>query len=193
MDSFFGIGFLELAFIAILALIVLGPERLPRAMRDVAKLIKQLRDISNEFTSQFSEELKVLDELNPQKIMNDLMQDATSTSSSETAKKSKPGTTSKTAVAQKTDKPLAEPNPSSAPAASSENEENSAVEVAEDQMPENSILPPTAGEAPAASDSLAPDAIASGSNGDSPDSMETNSPETSASESDAHDQTEKQA
>jgi sec-independent protein translocase protein TatB len=73
MDSFFGIGMFELVMIAVIALVVLGPERLPNAMREVAKWLKQLRQVSNEFQSQFSDELKILDELNPRRILNEAM------------------------------------------------------------------------------------------------------------------------
>lgn len=73
MDSFFGIGMFELIMIAIIALVVMGPERLPAAMREVAKWMKQVRHVSNEFTSQFSEELKMLDELNPRRILNEAL------------------------------------------------------------------------------------------------------------------------
>ena len=69
MDSFFGIGLFELMLIAIIALVVMGPERLPGAMRELAKYMRQLRQISGEFQSQFSEELQMLDELNPKRIM----------------------------------------------------------------------------------------------------------------------------
>lgn len=72
MDGFFGIGILELFLIAVLALIVLGPERLPGVMRDGAKYIRMLRKMTNEFTSQFSDELQALDELNPRKIFNEM-------------------------------------------------------------------------------------------------------------------------
>ena len=73
MDSFFGIGMFELIMIAIIALVVMGPERLPAAMREVAKWMKQVRHVSNEFKSQFSEELKMLDELNPRRILNEAL------------------------------------------------------------------------------------------------------------------------
>jgi sec-independent protein translocase protein TatB len=73
MDSFFGIGMFELVMIAIIALVVLGPERLPGAMREVAKYMRQLRQVSSDFQSQFSDELKVLDEINPRKLLNDAM------------------------------------------------------------------------------------------------------------------------
>ncbi len=72
MDGFFGIGFLELLVIAILALIVLGPERLPGVMREIARYIRQLRRLGSEFSSQFREELKVLDEMNPRKLLNEI-------------------------------------------------------------------------------------------------------------------------
>ena len=71
MDSFFGIGLFELILIAVIALVVLGPERLPGAMREVAKYMRQLRQISGEFQSQFSEELQLLDEINPKRIIDD--------------------------------------------------------------------------------------------------------------------------
>jgi sec-independent protein translocase protein TatB len=71
MDSFFGIGLFELVLIAVIALVVLGPERLPGAMREVAKYMRQLRQISGEFQSQFSEELQLLDEINPKRIIDD--------------------------------------------------------------------------------------------------------------------------
>ena len=57
MDSFFGIGIFELFLIAVIALVVLGPERLPGAMRTVAGYFRQIREVSSEFTSQFSEEI----------------------------------------------------------------------------------------------------------------------------------------
>uniref|UniRef100_A0A7C1FGD0 Sec-independent protein translocase protein TatB homolog n=1 Tax=Caldilinea aerophila TaxID=133453 RepID=A0A7C1FGD0_9CHLR len=73
MDSFFGIGVMELFLIAIIALIVLGPERLPGAMRSIANFMRQLRELSNEFTSQFSEEIKMLEEMDPRRIVSDAL------------------------------------------------------------------------------------------------------------------------
>ena len=75
MNSIFGIGPLELFFIAILALVILGPERLPGAIREGAKYFRMLRNMSGELTSQFSEELKALDDINPKKIMNEMMEE----------------------------------------------------------------------------------------------------------------------
>lgn len=73
MDGFFGIGISELFMIAVVALIVLGPERLPGALREVAKFIRMVRNMTNELTSQFGDEFKVLEDLNPQKILRDLV------------------------------------------------------------------------------------------------------------------------
>ena len=72
MDGFFGIGLLELFLIAILALVVLGPERLPGAMRQIAGYIREIRRMGNELTSQFSDELQVLDELNPKRLIDEI-------------------------------------------------------------------------------------------------------------------------
>ena len=73
MDGIFGIGPLELILIAVIALIVLGPERLPGVMREGARYIREIRKMGSELTSQFSDELKVLDELNPRKMINDAL------------------------------------------------------------------------------------------------------------------------
>jgi len=76
MDSFFGIGVFELFLIAVIALVVMGPERLPGAMRTIAGYMRQIRNISSEFTSQFSEEIKMLEEMDPRRIVNDVLDPA---------------------------------------------------------------------------------------------------------------------
>jgi sec-independent protein translocase protein TatB len=70
--SFFGIGFAELVFIMIIALIVLGPERLPGVIREVVKVVRHVRALFNELSSEFGEEIKTLDELNPKRILKEL-------------------------------------------------------------------------------------------------------------------------
>ncbi len=75
MDSFLGIGIAELFFIAILALVILGPERLPGALREVAKVIRYVRNLTSELTNQFGDEMKAFDDLNPQKILNEVLED----------------------------------------------------------------------------------------------------------------------
>ena len=104
MDGFFGIGIGELVLIAIVALIVLGPERLPSALREVAKFIRWLRNLSREFTDQFGDEFKALEDLNPRRILQDAI---TSIDEEEKAKEEpksvkKPATTVKTTPAKPT-------------------------------------------------------------------------------------------
>lgn len=72
MDSFFGIGLPELFFIAVLALIFLGPERLPSTLRQIAKAWGYVRNLGRELTAQFSEEFKSLEDLDPRKILNEM-------------------------------------------------------------------------------------------------------------------------
>ena len=59
----FNIGLGELLFIAILVLVVVGPERLPRVMREFGRIVRQIRFVVNEMTSQFAEELQPIQEL----------------------------------------------------------------------------------------------------------------------------------
>ena len=168
MNSFFGIGFMELFFIAVLALIVLGPERLPGAIREVAKHARTLRSLSSELTSQFSEELKALDDINPQKILRELTEDPAeekkpaTPAKSATAKPSstnkattpKPGTngsgsTAKPATKQITATAAAVPMSGDATEDSSAANDAAVSETESTTEPENSILPPAADEATA--------------------------------------------
>jgi sec-independent protein translocase protein TatB len=72
MDNFLGIGLPELFFIAVIALIILGPERLPSTLRQVAKAWGYVRNLGRELTSQFSDEFKALEDLDPRKILNEM-------------------------------------------------------------------------------------------------------------------------
>ena len=49
----FGIGTGELLLIAFIALLVLGPERMPQLMRDVGKAMTDLRKTSDELQQEF--------------------------------------------------------------------------------------------------------------------------------------------
>jgi len=55
----FDISFSEIALIFVIALVVLGPERLPVAIRSVIKWIKAAKSIANTITSEISQELKI--------------------------------------------------------------------------------------------------------------------------------------
>ena len=48
-------GFLELALIAIIALIVVGPKDLPKLMREAGRFVAKARRMAGEFTSAFDQ------------------------------------------------------------------------------------------------------------------------------------------
>ncbi|GAA3548615.1 Sec-independent protein translocase protein TatB [Zobellella aerophila] len=55
----FDIGFWELIVIAVIGLLVLGPERLPVAIRTVSRLFKTVRDTANAVKTELAQELKM--------------------------------------------------------------------------------------------------------------------------------------
>lgn len=55
----FDIGFWELVLIGVVALVVLGPERLPVAIRTVAGWIRLIRSTANSVKSELEQELKL--------------------------------------------------------------------------------------------------------------------------------------
>jgi len=55
----FDIGFWELTFIAIIGLVVLGPERLPVAIRTIRSWITGVRKFSDTVKSEVTEELRI--------------------------------------------------------------------------------------------------------------------------------------
>lgn len=58
----FDIGFLELIIVGIIALLVLGPERLPVAARTVGKWLGRARRMTSQFTKEIDRQIE-LDEL----------------------------------------------------------------------------------------------------------------------------------
>ncbi len=58
----FGLGFMEILFIAIVAIIFLGPDKLPGAMVDIAKFIKNIKNAITDAKETLNEEVN-LDEL----------------------------------------------------------------------------------------------------------------------------------
>lgn len=79
---FFGqVGFGELLLIGLVGLIVLGPERLPKYAKDAGRLIRQLRAMAHNATSELRNELgpefKDLDprDLNPREMLRRLVED----------------------------------------------------------------------------------------------------------------------
>ena len=55
----FDIGFWELAVIGVIGLLVLGPERLPTAIRTVRGWVRGVRQFSNNVQAEIKEELRV--------------------------------------------------------------------------------------------------------------------------------------
>jgi len=57
--DFFGIGFLEVLLILVVALIIWGPKRLPEIARTLGKAMRALKKASNDLTSQVTRELDI--------------------------------------------------------------------------------------------------------------------------------------
>ncbi|MDQ2913730.1 MAG: twin-arginine translocase TatA/TatE family subunit [Chloroflexota bacterium] len=57
----FGIGAEELVLILIIALIVLGPDRMPKVARDIGRVVGDLRRTSDELREEFLNADKLLD------------------------------------------------------------------------------------------------------------------------------------
>lgn len=75
----FGIGWGELAIIAVVAMLVLGPERLPKYAADAGRLIRQLRrmaqDASVDLRAELGPEMADLDlrDLHPKRLVRDYL------------------------------------------------------------------------------------------------------------------------
>lgn len=86
----FDIGFWELALIAIIALLVLGPERLPGAARTAGRLIARAKRVVGNLRSEIERELDLseLNELRRQAELSELKElaDETQTTVSEVVK-----------------------------------------------------------------------------------------------------------
>lgn len=55
----FDIGFWELVLISVVGLVVLGPERLPHAIRSVSRFVGAARSMANSVKDELAHELKV--------------------------------------------------------------------------------------------------------------------------------------
>lgn len=60
--NFFGIGIPELMLILVIALIVFGPQRLPEIGRAIGKAVRDFREMSAGFTSEWEELSKEFEE-----------------------------------------------------------------------------------------------------------------------------------
>ena len=69
--NFFNIGTAELLLIFVIALIVVGPRRLPQIARDFGKILNDLRKMSQEFTKDLTQEPNAPSEENERSMTND--------------------------------------------------------------------------------------------------------------------------
>jgi len=53
------IGFSELLVVVVLAVLVLGPDKLPEAMKDLARLVKKVKKMWKDATSDITRELEM--------------------------------------------------------------------------------------------------------------------------------------
>lgn len=67
----FGVGTNELLIIALLAVIVLGPERLVKVAREAGKLVRSVKAYFSSLSDELKSELEVLDDIS--KDANDFM------------------------------------------------------------------------------------------------------------------------
>ncbi len=58
----FGIGLPEMAVIAIIALLVFGPKKLPEIGRSLGKSLRSFQDASKEFETEFKREAQKIEE-----------------------------------------------------------------------------------------------------------------------------------
>jgi len=57
----FGIGFTEILLISIVAILFLGPDKLPEAMVQIAKFFKSVKKTVNDAKSSLEEEMRIAD------------------------------------------------------------------------------------------------------------------------------------
>ena len=58
----FGVGPAEMIVIAVVALIFVGPERLPRLAADLARTIREIRKYTSSFASEFNEAIREIEQ-----------------------------------------------------------------------------------------------------------------------------------
>jgi len=59
--SMFGIGFTEILLISIIAILFLGPDKLPETMIQIAKFIKSIKKTVSDAKSSLEEEMRIAD------------------------------------------------------------------------------------------------------------------------------------
>lgn len=107
-DEVFDIGIGEIMILAVLGLLVFGPERLPKAAADAVRMLKQVRgmaanarqdlaDSAGLDMSDTVEAVRSLGDLHPRKLATGLFSDGTDAPAGQSAKASPGGAASGTA------------------------------------------------------------------------------------------------
>jgi sec-independent protein translocase protein TatB len=93
----FGVGLPEFAVLAILALLVFGPDRLPEVARQAGRMVRTLRELANSARQQVAEELGPgfadldINDLNPRTLVQKHLLDPLDAEDREDAKPARPG------------------------------------------------------------------------------------------------------
>jgi Tat protein translocase TatB subunit len=66
------LGFSEILFVLLIALILFGPRRLPEIARQMGKFMAQFKKASNDFQAQIHQEIRQLEleEADPRKVLD---------------------------------------------------------------------------------------------------------------------------
>ena len=70
--DFFGIGGWEFLVLILLAMFIFGPDKLPKAISDGVRILRNLRDMARNATTDLSRELGTeisLEDLNPKSLI----------------------------------------------------------------------------------------------------------------------------
>ncbi len=66
--DFFGLGFWEIVLILVIALIVLGPNKLPDVARTLGKTLRSLRKATSDFTTVLTKEMNTEEKTHPPQL-----------------------------------------------------------------------------------------------------------------------------
>ena len=127
----FDVGFWELILISILGLVVLGPERLPVAIRSVMKFINSAKSMANNVKDELNHELKVQE-------MHDNLKKAEKMGMEELDPELRRSVEELKAAAQSVTRPYADKSESSSPvSSSSETQAQSSTSAASQVKPDS--------------------------------------------------------
>ncbi|AXY02209.1 Sec-independent protein translocase subunit TatB [Vibrio alfacsensis] len=121
----FDIGFWELVLISVVGLVVLGPERLPHAIRSVSRFVGAAKSMANSVKDELSHELKVQE-------LQDNLRKAEQMGMEDLSPELKSSVDELKKAAQSVNRPYAEPTKSDAEPTKHEANATEAVEKAEE-------------------------------------------------------------